>query len=118
MTDAWVEDHGVPNPAIYDCFPKFLRDAVLGTGDTLPRTIRRMTGATADRFQLQERGYIRPGCYADLTVFNEKALASAAPDQPHAFGIEKVFINGTLVLDGENLKTEALKTSGHAVRVR
>jgi N-acyl-D-amino-acid deacylase len=24
MTDAWVEHHGVQNPAIYDCFPKFL----------------------------------------------------------------------------------------------
>ena len=49
MTDAWVEDHGVQNPAIYDCYPKFLRDSLLGTGDTLPRTIRRMTGAVADR---------------------------------------------------------------------
>ena len=40
MTDAWVEEHGVQNPAVYDCFPKFLRDALRGTGDTLPATIR------------------------------------------------------------------------------
>jgi N-acyl-D-amino-acid deacylase len=26
MTDAWVEDYGVQNPAIYDCYPKFLID--------------------------------------------------------------------------------------------
>jgi len=70
ITDAWVEEHGVQNPAIYDCYPKFLRDSLMGTGDTLPKTIRRMTGAIADRYKLKERGYIREGYYADLTVFN------------------------------------------------
>jgi N-acyl-D-amino-acid deacylase len=61
MTDAWVEDHGVQNPAIYDCFPKFLRDSLLGTGDTMENTISRMTGTTAERFNLRDRGLIRPG---------------------------------------------------------
>ena len=117
MTDAWVEDYGVQNPAIYDCFPKFLRDSVLGTGDTMPNTVRRMTGATADRFGLQDRGYIRPGCFADLTVFNEEALAAATPDQEKSFGIEKVWINGQLVLDGDTLDTDAAKASGYAIGV-
>ena len=117
MTDAWVEEHGVQNPAIYDCFPKFLQDALTGAGDTLPKTIRRMTGATADRFQLPQRGYIRPGYFADLTVFREDAIRTAVPDQGKAFGIEKVFVNGRLVLDGDTLNREALKTSGHAVPV-
>ena len=81
MTDAWVEDHGVQNPAIYDCFPKFLQDALLGTGDLIEKTIARMTGATAERFNLRERGYIRPGYYADLTVFSEEELKSATPNQ-------------------------------------
>ena len=118
MTDAWVEDFGVQNPAIYDCFPKFLRDSLLGLGDTLPNTVRRMTGATADRFQLRDRGYIRPGCFADLTVFNEEALAAATPDQEKPFGIEKVWINGQLVLDGEDLDAAAIQTSGHAIGVQ
>lgn len=117
MTDAWVEDHGVQNPAIYDCFPKFLRDSLLGTGDTLPATLRRMTGATADRFMLRDRGYIRPGYFADLTVFDEDALKNAVPDQPCSFGIEKVLVNGRLVLDGGTLDREALKTSGRALTV-
>ena len=60
MTDAWVEDFGVQNPAIYDCYPKFLRDSLRGTGDTLPNTVRRMTGAPADRFMLKDRGYVSP----------------------------------------------------------
>ncbi len=68
ITDAWVEDYGIQNPAIYDNHPKFLRDSLLGTGDTLPAAIRRMTGAVADRFMIPERGYLREGYFADLTV--------------------------------------------------
>lgn len=116
MTDAWVEDHGVQNPAIYDCFPKFLRSSLLGIGDTMSRTIRKMSGAVADRFSIKDRGYIKKGCFADLTVFNETVLKSATPDQSRSFGIEKVWINGVNVLDGGKLDTEALKTSGRALR--
>ncbi|MBQ3484938.1 MAG: amidohydrolase family protein [Clostridia bacterium] len=117
MTDAWVEEFGVQNPAIYDCFPKFLRDSLTGTGDTMENTIRRMTGATADRFQLKDRGYVKPGCFADLTVFDEAEIKAATPDQEKSFGIKKVFINGKLALDGDELQTENLKTSGRAVPV-
>ena len=116
MTDAWVEDNGVQNPAIYDCFPKFLKFSLCGTGDTLPNTIRKMTGAVADRFSIKERGYIKPGFYADLTVFNEPALRDGQPDQERPFGIEKVYINGIKVLDGNMLDTEATKHSGRAMR--
>lgn len=118
MTDAWVEDDGIQKPAIYDCFPKFLRDSLLGTGDTMPNTVRRMTGATADRFMLSDRGYLRRGCFADVTVFDEDTVKSGMPDQQRAFGIEKVFINGKLVLDGNELDTNALRTSGRAVSVQ
>ena len=117
ITDAWVEDHGVQNPAVYDCYPKFLRDSLLGLGGPLPDTLRKMTGAVADRFQLKNRGYLKEGYYADLTVFDEKALREGTPDQGRPFGVEKVFINGRCVLDGEALDTAALKTSGRALPV-
>ena len=117
MTDAWVEEHGIQNPAIYDCFPKFLRDSLNGTGDTLPNTINRMTGATADRFMIKNRGYIKEGYYADLTVFDENKIKNAVPDQTRSFGIEKVFINGNLVLDDGNINSELLKTSGKAIPI-
>ena len=115
MTDAWVEDYGMQNPAIYDCFPKFIRDSLLGKGDTMPRTIRKMTGAVADRFSIPQRGYLQPGYFADLTVFDEKEMASATPGQQRSFGIKRVFINGHQVLADGILDTEALKTSGHAL---
>ena len=118
MTDAWVEEHGVQNPAIYDCFPKFIRNSLRGEGDTMPRTIRKMTGGVADRFSIPERGYVKPGYFADLTVFDEAEMVSAVPDQEKAFGIRRVFINGKEVLCNGKLDPEALKTSGHALRSR
>ena len=116
MTDAWVEDHGIQNPAIYDCFPKFLKYSLCGTGDTMPNTIRKMTGAVAERFSLKDRGKIKPGYYADLTVFDEAKLRDGIPDQEQSFGIEKVYINGITVLEGNILDKEALKHSGRAMR--
>ena len=118
MTDAWVEDHGIQNPAIYDCFPKFLRDALLGTGDTIENTISRMTGATAERFNLRERGFIRPGYFADLTAFCEDELREAIPDQRKSFGIRKVWINGNAVLDGDMIDQELTRTSGRSISIR
>ena len=118
MTDAWVEDHGIQNPAIYDCFPKFIRCSLRGEGDTMPRTIRKMTGGVADRFSIPERGYVKPGYYADITVFDESEMAAATPDQKKSFGIKRVFINGHEVLTEGTLDKEALKTSGHALPSR
>ena len=117
ITDAWVEEHGVQNPVLADCFPRFLRDSLLGLGDTMPNTIRRMTGATADRFRIPERGYLKEGYFADLTVFDEDALRKGIPGSGKAFGIEALFINGTQVLDGKALDAKALRTSGRAIPV-
>ena len=77
-----------------------------------------MTGGVADRFSIPQRGYLKPGFYADLTVFDEAEMAAATPDQSKAFGIRRVFINGKEVLTDGVLDTEALKTSGHALRSR
>ena len=75
-----------------------------------------MTGASADRFNIKDRGYIRPEYYADLTVFDEDELRDTVPDKKSSFGIRKVMINGKLILDENTLDTEALKTSGWAIR--
>ena len=76
-----------------------------------------MSGAIADRFMLPERGYLKEGYFADLTVFDEGAIRKSIPDQEKSFGIEKVFINGQLVLDADRLNKEILKTSGKAIRI-
>lgn len=83
----------------------------------MPNTIRKMTGAVADRFAIKERGYIKPGYFADITVFDEDKLRDGVPDQERPFGIEKVYINGIKVLEGEVLDADAIKHSGMAMRV-
>ena len=83
----------------------------------MPKTIRRMTGATADRFMLKDRGYLKEGYFADLTVFNEEEIRQAVPDQEKSFGIEKVMINGQLVLSNGHLDEDVLKTTGRAIPV-
>ncbi len=117
MTDAWVEEHGIQNPAIYDCFPKFLQDSLRGDGDVMPKTINRMTGATAERFMIKNRGYLRPGYFADITVFDEKVLKESERDRTCSFGIDRVFINGKEVMAEGNINKDILKNAGRAIRV-
>ena len=116
MTDAWIEENGIQNPATYDCFPKFLHLSLNGKGDTMPRTVRKMTGAVADRFSIKDRGYVKPGCFADLTVFDEDKLKNGKPDQSKSFGIERVYVNGKLVLNGDTLDEAVFRSAGRCMR--
>lgn len=118
MTDAWVEDYGVQNPALYDNFPKFLHDSLTGKGGDMPLMIRKMSGAWADRFMLENRGYIKPGCYADITVFDEDEIRDTEPDQGKPFGIRRVFMNGKEVLCEGEIDKETLRTAGMAIAVK
>lgn len=102
MTDAWVEESGTQNGAAYQCFPYFLkraRDAKL----PLESVIRKMTGATVERFGIKDRGYVKEGCYADLTVFDYNGIEvnPKVPDYKPK-GIKQVFVNGKQIIsDGE-----------------
>jgi N-acyl-D-amino-acid deacylase len=49
-------------------------------------------------------------------VFDEDALKNGKPDQSKAFGIERVYVNGKLVLNGEKLDETAFRTAGRALR--
>jgi N-acyl-D-amino-acid deacylase len=66
---------------------------------------------------LPDRGYLKEGYYADLTVFDEAALRDGIPDQEKSFGIDQVFVNGRLVVSGDQLDEAALKTTGRSVPV-
>ena len=59
-----------------------------------------MTGATADRFGIPERGYLKAGYKADLTVIDPRALRvdEKKPDTRPG-GIVHVYVNGTPVLE-------------------
>jgi N-acyl-D-amino-acid deacylase len=82
----------------------------------MPNTIRKMTAAVAERFSIKDRGMIKPGYYADITVFDESKLRNGETHQQQSFGIEMVYINGVKVLDDDTLNLEAIRHSGRAMR--
>jgi len=49
-------------------------------------------------------------------VFDEGALKDGVPDQSRAFGIERVYVNGKLVLEGERLDETTFASAGRAMR--
>ena len=102
MTDAWVVDKGLQNIAAFQTFPQFF---LLAGRDGIPTetVVRKMTGATADRYRIPDRGYLKPGCKADITVLDLKKLKvnEARPDfRPE--GIVHVYVNGRAVLEDGN----------------
>jgi dihydroorotase/N-acyl-D-amino-acid deacylase len=78
---------------------KYVRtDSVL----TLEDAVRKMTGATAARLKLRDRGLLREGMYADIVVFDEKRMQDVATfEKPHqlSVGVEQVFVNGVAVVE-------------------
>ena len=98
MTDAWVVDKGLQNIAAFQTFPQFF--LLAKRYGIAPETIvHKMTGATADRFGIRDRGYLRPGYKADLTLIDPNALRvdEKTPDAKPG-GIVHVYVNGAAVL--------------------
>ncbi|MYK65515.1 MAG: amidohydrolase family protein [Gemmatimonadetes bacterium] len=72
---------------------------------TLPYTVRSMTGLAADFLGWSERGYLREGYMADITVLNLQTLDDLATyENPHQYsrGTVHVLVNGVFAIrDGE-----------------
>ena len=99
MTDAWVEEKGLQNIAAFQTFPQFFLLA-RRYGIPTETVVRKMTGATADRFKIPERGYLRPGYRADLTVLDLDRLRvdEKKPDfKPE--GVVHVYVNGVAAVE-------------------
>ncbi|HEY1924293.1 MAG TPA: D-aminoacylase [Candidatus Acidoferrum sp.] len=67
---------------------------------TLPEAVRKMTSLPAQRIGWKDRGILREGAIADLTLFNPKTVldrSTFAKPFELPTGIEKVFVNGELV---------------------
>jgi N-acyl-D-aspartate/D-glutamate deacylase len=93
---------GVPHPRYYGTFPRVLGKYVREEGVlSLEEAIRKMTSAPANRLGLSDRGLIREGMTADLTVFNPATVKDrAAFEKPHQYpeGIDYVIVNGQLAV--------------------
>jgi N-acyl-D-amino-acid deacylase len=75
----------------------------------LETAVFKMTGLAAEHLGLNDRGLIQPGYYADLVLFNPATVQDNANiQQPGALstGIEKVWVNGVLVYQGQKATGE------------
>ena len=94
---------GSPHPRGAGTFPRVLGLYVREKHWlTLPEAVRKMTSLPAQRLGWKDRGVIREGTYADLVLFNPETVIDRSTFKDPtllATGIEKVFVNGTLVWD-------------------
>ena len=98
--------HSKSHPRGWGTFPrilgKYVRDEKLLT---LEEAIRKMTSRAAARVGLHERGILRRGFFADVTVFDPATIRDVATfDDPNRYsvGVRHVFVNGERVIaDGK-----------------
>jgi N-acyl-D-amino-acid deacylase len=67
----------------------------------LKEAIRRLTSFPAKNLNLDRRGLLKPGYFADVVVFNpDKIQDHATYEKPHQYstGVQHVFVNGVAVL--------------------
>ena len=95
---------GHPHPRYFGTFPRvlgrYVREEKLLT---LEDAIRKMTSANAEKIHIFDRGLLRQGMWADVTVFDPARIADRATyDQPqqYAVGVQYVLVNGQVVIDG------------------
>jgi dihydroorotase/N-acyl-D-amino-acid deacylase len=94
---------GVPHPRYYGTFPRVLGRYVREKGILrLEDAVRKMTSLPAQRIGQFDRGLIRPGMKADVTIFDpERIIDRAEFGNPHQYaeGMSYVLVNGAVVLD-------------------
>lgn len=98
------------HPRAWGSFPRILgryvRDVHLLT---LEEAVRKMTSKAAARVHLTDRGLLRPGMVADLTLFDPAAIHDVATfEQPNRYstGVRHVFVNGRRVVADGAITTE------------
>ncbi|HEX4325927.1 MAG TPA: D-aminoacylase [Burkholderiales bacterium] len=87
-----------PHPRLWGTFPRVLghysRDVGLFPLET---AVYKMTGLTAQKFGLKDRGRLAEGCFADVTIFDAATIGDAATfTEPtaQARGIDTVIVGG------------------------
>lgn len=96
-----------PHPRAYGSFArllgKYVRDEKI---ILLEEAIRRLTSFSAENLGLKRRGFLKPGYFADIVIFDPESIQDHATfEKPHQYstGVHHVFVNGTQVLkEGEH----------------
>ena len=111
-TDAFSLGRGKPHPGLYGSFPRVLGQYVRERRLlTLEEAVRKMTGLSAERFELRDRGLLREGYWADVTVFDPETISDNAtyadPERPPE-GVQLVLVNGTPIVEDGTVDTATL----------
>ncbi|OGD56808.1 hypothetical protein A3K78_10240 [Candidatus Bathyarchaeota archaeon RBG_13_52_12] len=106
---------GKPHPRHFGTYPRVLGKYVREEGVMrLEEALRKMTSFPSQRFGILDRGLLRPGMYADITVLDpDKVIDKATFEDPHQHpeGIPYVVVNGKVTVDdGKYKKVLAGKT--------
>ena len=105
-----VFGEGILHPRSYGTYPRVLGRYVREKGLLrLEDAVRKMTSLPAQRVGQFDRGLLRPGMKADITIFDEQRIIDRAEfGRPHQYaeGVLFVIVNGELVLDDGQI-TEA-----------
>jgi N-acyl-D-amino-acid deacylase len=101
-----VMGRGVPHPRNYGTFPRVVSHYVRDRGViSIEEAIRKMTSLPAQLFRIRERGMIREGMYADITIFDNTSFKDKATfGQPHQYGqgLRCVIVNGLIVVENDD----------------
>jgi len=76
---------------------------------SLEEVVRKMTGASAERFKIKDRGVLQEGLAADITVFNWDTVKdnnTVKETDKSPTGIEAVFVNGRQVKKSSQVKAD------------
>jgi N-acyl-D-aspartate/D-glutamate deacylase len=95
--------HRPTMPRSYGTFPRVLGRYARDWGViSMEEAVKKLTSMGAQRAGIVDRGVLRPGLYADVTIFDPHTVIDRETYQdPHAFpaGIEYVIVNGQVVVD-------------------
>jgi len=118
-TDTILTSRGLQNPSSFGTFPriiqKYHKEQKLFS---LEEAISKMTGKSAKRFGIKDRGIIADGNWADLVIFNYEQIKDNTTSkelEQRPSGIKHVFINGKEVV--KNGRADQSVLAGQAIRV-
>ncbi len=102
-----VLNYGKPHPRGYGTFSRVIRKYVNETSIlSIEEAIYKMTGFPAQTLGLKDRGILKEGYFADITIFDQETIAEQATfTSPHNYstGIKNVLVNGKLTInDGKH----------------
>ena len=95
---------GKPHPRTYGTFPRVLGEYARDRGlMSMETAVHKMTGMPAGRMGFKDRGLLKEGFAADVTIFDPTTVKDESTfPEPHRYprGLPYVIVNGTVAVDG------------------